>query len=203
MYGTYNPGWFSKTRGAYQDITAQVDTNFHFMERSHPRFILYLAGRPLALSPNTLEANQISPKFQMKKWDETPRAVAPSQQMLESTLPILATRQNAENLRNEYGIAVFVISETSAEQAGEDVAEDSGKPNESGGTAGPNDKGVNGVTGKRDGTRQLPMYYVSPQVAKSRGRGLQEEWYVVPEVRKKFCIHATNVSRASSERILR
>jgi len=46
--------------------------------------------------------------------------------------------------------------------------------------------------------RQLPMYYVSPRVAKLRGRGLQAGWYVVPEVGKKFCIHATNISSVSS-----
>lgn len=39
------------------------------------------------------------------------RAVVPSQSMVESTIPILATHQHALDSLNEYGIAVFVIDE--------------------------------------------------------------------------------------------
>lgn len=104
----------------------------------------------------------------MNKWDRTPRAVVPSQSMLQSTVPILATRQHADKSPNGYGLAVFVIDE------------------------------VGEVSGVYE-NRQLPMYYTSPQVAQSRGRGLQEGWYVVAELGKKFCIQATNLYSGSSK----
>jgi len=104
----------------------------------------------------------------LPEWDGSPRAVVPSQSMLESTVPILATQQHAEDSPNEYGLAVFVMDDL-------------------------------GIGGKFPPIRrQLPMYYVSPPLAESRGRGLLPGWYVVPEVGKNFRIHTTHLSRGVS-----
>lgn len=78
------------------------------------------------------------------------------------------------------GIALFVMDEADA-------------------SVGDADKEEDGVASRCSGDRQLPMYYVPPQLAKSRGRGLLERWYVVPGVGKKFCVHAANLSDGSSK----
>lgn len=146
--------------------------------------------------------------FNMKKtiskwgWDGSPRAVVPSQSMLESTLPILGTCQHVHDSPTEYGIAVFVFNDAGKDggkSSTKNGVKDARDPLENGGKAGDSASGMNGGGTKVVGSRQLPMYYVSPKVAKSRGRGLQEGWYIVPEVGKKFCLRATNLSSMSAK----
>lgn len=46
--------------------------------------------------------------------DDIPRAVVPSQYMLESTVPLLATFGRTNKSPGEYGISIFVLDETDA-----------------------------------------------------------------------------------------